>query len=159
VDDAVLEFRASAPAAYYGRIRVGAPVTVTTDALPGSAVTGRVARVPPLVDERSRSFEVVVEVPGGGALVGGLFARAAVRTGEMKDALVVPPAALVRDGSGAAEAFVVAAGKAERRPVRLGGETPDAVQVVEGLQEGDVVVLSPPVALSSGAHVEIQEKR
>jgi RND family efflux transporter MFP subunit len=159
VDDAVLEFRASTPSAYYGRVRVGAPVTVTTDALPGSSVTGRVARITPLVDERNRSFEVVVEVPGGGALVGGLFARAAVRTGEMKDALVLPPAALVRDGSGSAEAFVVAAGKAERRTVVVGGETSDAVQVVEGLREGDVVVVSPPVALSSGAPVEVQNQK
>jgi multidrug efflux pump subunit AcrA (membrane-fusion protein) len=134
-------------------------VTVTTDALAGSSVTGRVARITPLVDERNRSFEVVVEVPGGGALVGGLFARAAVRTGEMKDALVLPPAALVRDGSGSAEAFVVAAGKAERRTVVVGGETSDAVQVVEGLREGDVVVVSPPVALSSGAPVEVQNQK
>jgi membrane fusion protein, multidrug efflux system len=159
VDDDVLEFRASAPAAYYARVRVGAAVTVTTDALPGSSVTGRVARITPLVDERNRSFEVVVEVPGGGALVGGLFARASVRTGEMRDALVLPPAALVRDGSGSAEAFVVTAGKAERRTVVVGGETSDAVQVVEGLREGEVVVVSPPVALSSGAPVEIQNRK
>jgi len=158
VDDAVLEFRSAAPAAYYGKVRVGAPVTVTTDALSRS-VTGRVVRITPLVDERTRSFEVVVEVPGGGALVGGLFARASVRTGEMKDALVLPPAALVRDGSGSADAFLVTQGRAERRSVRLGGETSDAVQVVEGLKEGDVVVLDPPVALSSGAPVEIQNGR
>jgi len=65
----------------------------------------------------------------------------------------------VRDGSGSAEAFVVTAGKAERRTVVVGGETSDAVQVVEGLREGEVVVVSPPVALSSGAPVEIQNRK
>ena len=91
VDDSVLEFRASAPSNQYGKLRVGSPVSVTVDSMPGLQVTGRVARVAPLVDDRSRSFETVVEVPGNAALVGGLFARATVRVGMQTGALVVPP--------------------------------------------------------------------
>ncbi|HET8645431.1 MAG TPA: efflux RND transporter periplasmic adaptor subunit, partial [Vicinamibacteria bacterium] len=106
VDDSVLEFRASVPSADYGKVTVGAPVEVAVDGRPdGTRVRGRVARVTPLVDERTRSFEAVVEVPGGPGLVGGVFARASVRFGELKGALVVPPSALVRSG-GSAEAQV-----------------------------------------------------
>lgn len=161
VDDAVLEFRASVPSADYGKVRVGAAVDVTVDALAGRPVKGKVARVSPLVEERTRSFEVVVQVPGGSALVGGLFARASVTVGKVASVLVVPPAALVRDGSDplSAQAFVVADGKAERKKVTLGVETADAIQVQAGLKAGDVVVLDPPVALSSGAPVEPQAPR
>lgn len=157
VDDSVLEFRASAPAGDYAKVAVGAPVDVAVDGAP-APLRGRVTRVTPLVDERTRSFEVVVEVPGGPGLVGGAFARAAVRLGEIKGALVVPPSALVRNGGGPAEAqvFVVRGGKAERVGVTLGPEQPDAVQVSAGLSAGDVVVLEPPAALAPGAAVQAQ---
>jgi len=158
VDDAVLEFRASVPSNDYARARPGALADVTVDALPDLKIHGRVARVTPLVEERTRSFEVVIEVLGQEGLVGGLFGRAQVRAGRLAGALVVPPAALVRDGDAPNEAqtFVVAAGKAERRAVTLGVEGASAIQVTEGLSAGDIVVLDPPAALSSGAPVEIQ---
>jgi len=158
VDDAVLEFRAPVPSSQYGHLTVGAPVDVTVDSRPGFTARGRVARVAPLVDERTRSFEVVVEVPGGTDLVGGLFARASVRLGQVKSALVVPPAALLRDGATPEEAqvFVVQQGKAERRTVAVGVEQADAVQVKNGLAAGDVVVLDPPNALAPGRAVRPQ---
>ncbi|HYU43772.1 MAG TPA: efflux RND transporter periplasmic adaptor subunit [Vicinamibacteria bacterium] len=159
VDDSVLEFRASAPSTQYGKVRVGSPVKVTVDSMPGLAVTGRVVRIAPLVDDRSRSFDTVVEVPGNPALVGGLFARATIEVGRLPSALVVPPAALVRDGTSQAQAFVIVQGKAERRTVAVGVEGADAVQVTSGLQAGDVLVLDPPVALSSGSPVEVQAAR
>lgn len=161
VDDTVLEFRAAVPSNDYGKLRLGAPVELSVDALGGRHVQGRVVRITPLVDERTRSFEVVVEVPGNGDLVGGLFARAQVRVGQAKDARVVPPAALVRDGSDPtkAETFVIVDGKAQRRAVSVGVETPQAVQVTHGLEPGDVVVVDPPVALASGAPVDVQNGR
>jgi RND family efflux transporter MFP subunit len=161
VDDSTLEFRAAVPSASYNRVKVGAPVDVSVDAVPGQAIPGRVARIAPLVEERSRSFEAVVEVPGSSQLVGGLFARAVVRVGRVAGALVVPPTALVRDGArpGEAEAFVISGNQAERRTVTVGVDSPDAVQITSGLKAGDVVVLDPPPALASGAKVEILAAR
>jgi hypothetical protein len=43
--------------------------------------------------------------------------------------------------------------------VTLGVETPDGIQVREGLAAGDQVVLDPPVALASGAPVELAAAR
>ena len=161
VDDSVLEFKAPVPSAHYGKAKLGAKVDVQVDALGASHVEGRLARVSPLVEERTRSFEVTVEVPGQAGLVGGLFARATVTVGKVEAALVVPPGALQRDGAetGAAQTFVVKDGKAERRSVTLGVETPDAIQVTQGLAAGDAVVLDPPAALASGAPVEAAAAR
>jgi membrane fusion protein, multidrug efflux system len=161
VDDSVLEFRAPVASNDWAKVRVGAPVALAIDALGGTRVDGRIARVEPLVDERSRSFQVVVEVPGRSDIVGGMFARAAVRVGEVKGALVVPPAAVVRDGSdpGRGEVFLVREGRAERTAVTFGVEAPDGVQVTGGLAAGDTVVLDPPPALASGAPVVVQNGR
>jgi RND family efflux transporter MFP subunit len=158
VDDSVLEFRAQVASRDLAKVRLGVPVRLSIDALPDARVEGRVARVEPLVDERSRSFQAVVEVPGQPGLVGGLFARAAVRVGMVEGALVVPPAALVREGADPASAatFVVRQGKAEKVAVGLGVEAPDGIQVTSGLAAGDVVVLDPPTALASGAPVDVQ---
>ena len=158
VDDSVLEFRAQVASRDLAKVRLGAATRLSIDALPGSRVEGRVARMEPLVDERSRSFQVVVEVPGQPDLVGGLFARGTLRVGEVVGALVVPPAALVRDGAdpAVAGAFVVRQGKAEKVVVGLGVEAPDGIQVTSGLAAGDVVVLDPPTALASGAPVDVQ---
>jgi RND family efflux transporter MFP subunit len=161
VDDAVLEFRGSVPSADFGRARPGAAVDITVDAVPGLRARGKIVRVTPLIDERTRAFEIVAEVPGQKDLVGGLFARAAVRVGTISGAIVVTPATLIRDGSqpDRAEVFVVRSGKAERQVVNLGVEQADRIEVVSGLKDGDVVVVDPPNALSSGAAVEIQNGR
>jgi RND family efflux transporter MFP subunit len=120
VDDSVLEFRASLPSADYGRVRPGLQVEIEVDALSGRKVGGRITRITPLVDERTRSFEIVVEVPGQNGLAGGLFGRARVRVGTVKGAVVVPPTALLRDGAqpDRAEVFVVSGAPARRRATR-----------------------------------------
>ncbi len=158
VDDAVLEFRAAVSSADFAKVRVGEHVTVTVDALPGFTTEGQVSRIAPFINARSRSFEVVVRVPGQAQLVSGLFARADVRVREVLGSLTVPPAALVRDGAdpGRAQAFVVAAGKVDRRDVTVGVERSDAVQVTSGLQAGEVVVVDPPASLGPGTAVDVQ---
>ncbi|HET9315051.1 MAG TPA: efflux RND transporter periplasmic adaptor subunit, partial [Vicinamibacteria bacterium] len=62
VDDSRLEFRASVPSADYGKVKLGDPVDVSVNALGERTVKGTVARMTPLIDERTRSFEVVVQV-------------------------------------------------------------------------------------------------
>ena len=158
VDDAVYEFRASVASGDLAKLRTGEKVTVTVDALPGFVTEGQVNRISPQVDVRSRSFEVIIRVPGRPELVSGLFARADVRVRDVPGSLVVPPAALVRDGADPTHAltFVVANGKAERRDVMVGLEVPDAVQVTAGLKAGEVVVVDPPSALGRGTQVQVQ---
>jgi RND family efflux transporter MFP subunit len=157
VDDAVLEFRGAVPSSDYAKVRVDAPVTLAIDALPDLHVTGTVTRIAPLVQERNRTFELVARVPGQDKLVGGLFARASIHVRQVPDALLVPPGAILREGAaaGEAQAFVIVNGKAERKPIALGVEQPDAVQVVKGLNAGDTVILDPPVSLASGAAVQV----
>ena len=158
VDDSIFELRAAVPSASYSAMRVGAPVQVAVDSAPGLAIEGRVARVSPLVDERNRSFEVVIEVPGNPVLVGGVFARASVAVGRLTGAVVVPPGAIVRGASSeAAEVWVVSGATAAKRAVVLGAEMADGVHVVSGLAPGERVVVDPPAGLAPGAAVAAQD--
>ncbi len=161
VDDAVFEFRSSVASGDFGKVKVGEDVTVTVDALPGFVTQGKVDRIVPQVDQRSRSFEVIILVPGRPQLVSGLFARAQVKVRDVPGSLVVPPAALVRDGTdpSKAQTYVVIGNKVERRDVMVGVEVPDAVQVTSGLKAGEVVVMDPPSALGPGTQVQIETPR
>jgi RND family efflux transporter MFP subunit len=158
VDDGAFEFRAAVASVDFAKVHVGGDVTVTVDALPGFSTKGRVDRVVPFVDSRSRSFEVVVRIPGQSDLVAGLFARADILVREVPGSLTVPPAALVRDGADPtrAQAFVVVGGKAELRDLAVGVERSDVVQVTSGLQAGEIVVVDPPGSLGPGTPVDVQ---
>lgn len=156
VDDAVFEFRSAAPSGDFGKVKVGEEVTVTADALPGFTTKGQVNRIAPQVEARSRSFEVIIRVPGRPELVSGLFARARVKVRDVPGSLTVPPSALLRDGSdpSKAQTYVVVNNKVERRDVTVGVEVPDAIQVTSGLKAGEVVVVDPPSALGPGTQVQ-----
>jgi len=158
VDDAVFELRSSVGSSDFSKLKVGGDVIVTVDALPGFVTEGQVNRISPKVDARSRSFEVIISVPGRPELVSGLFARADVKVREVSGSLTVPPSALLRDGSDPtkAQTYVVIKNKVERRDVILGVEVPDAVQVASGLNAGDVVVVDPPSALGPGTQVHVE---
>jgi membrane fusion protein (multidrug efflux system) len=158
VDDAVFELRSSVGSSDFSKLKVGGTVIVTVDALPGFVTEGEVNRISPKVDARSRSFEVIISVPGRPELVSGLFARADVNVREVLGSLTVPPSALLRDGSdpSKAQTFVVIKNQVERRDVALGVEASDAVQVVSGLNAGDVVVVDPPSALGPGTQVHVE---
>jgi membrane fusion protein, multidrug efflux system len=158
VDDSVFEFRSSVASGDFGKVKVGETVVVTVDALPGFVTDGEVNRIAPQVDARSRSFEIIIRVPGKPQLVSGLFARAQVKVRDVPGSLTVPPPALLRDGSDPtkAQTYVVANNKVERRDVLVGVEVPDAVQVTSGLKAGEVVVVDPPSALGPGTQVQIE---
>ncbi len=157
VDNSVIEFRGSVPSADITKVRLGAPVAVSVDAMPGVVLRGQITRVLPVVDERSRSFEVVARVADSTQIISGLFARARIKVRDIPDALVVPPAAVVHNGSGPdiAYVFVVENGKAELRQVSIGFEGVDSVQVRQGLTPGTVIVVDPPTTLAAGAPVQI----
>ena len=59
---------------------------------------------------------------------------------EKHDVLTLPRGPFVEAGGGRV-AYVVSGGVAERKPIRLGGTSVTAVEVLEGLKEGDQVVL------------------
>lgn len=159
VDNSALEFRAAVTSADFSKARIGAPAEITVDAMPGFSARGSVTRILPTVDERSRSFEIVVRVTGQPNLISGLFARARVKVRDINDAVVVPPAALLHDGSRAdvANVFVVENGKAEVREVGVGVEALDSVEVRKGLKPGMVVVVDPPTTLASGAPIQMTD--
>jgi HlyD family secretion protein len=137
-----------------GRIQPGQPAKISLAALPGETLSGRVTLIAPTLDTRTRTAQVKVapDADALGKLRPGMFAQVAVESERKQGALLVPRAALLPDGQTAV--FVVDGGVARRVAVKLGAQDRDQVEVVEGLKEGDQVVLDP-VDLRPGDRVAV----
>lgn len=152
----VLELTASVPARLAGDVRTGQRVRFTAD---GRDFEGTVARVSPTIDPTTRALTVYVRVPNAdGSLRGNTFASGRVVGRTIPGALVVPTPA-IRQAQNSDSSFVyrIAAGTVQRVPVRLGvtDEAAGVAQVLDGLAEGDRVVVGNVGTLGSGMKVQI----
>ena len=124
--------------------------------LPEYQLTGQVSRIALQADPESRLLEVELTFPGSSGtgslrVVPGGLVTANVIVGEQEFALLVPRDA-VNDG---AVWVIDEAGIASRRPITTGLAAVDQVEVLEGLVEGERVVVAGASLLSDGALARI----
>jgi HlyD family secretion protein len=79
--------------------------------------------------------------------------RVRIFTDERSDALWIPRSAIFRAADGGWQVFTIRGGRAERLPISVGLMNDTQVEVTNGLSAGDVVVLAPETALTSGTRV------
>jgi membrane fusion protein (multidrug efflux system) len=143
------------PEKYLDRIRIGAPTSFTV-AGRSERYTGSVYAYDPRIDAETRTLLIRALCPNPGEeLLPGSFANVELTLGETEQALLVPAEALIPDFE-AAFVFVVVDGRAERREVRTGTRTASRVQILAGLDAGDVVVTSGLPQLKHGSPVTFE---
>jgi RND family efflux transporter MFP subunit len=138
------------------QIRPGDPVSVVLDAFPGQTLSGRVRRIFPSADPTSRLVPVEVALSGANARVArpGFLARLTFALGSRQDVRLVPASAIVSDASGSA-VYVVANDRAARRVVRTGVMSEGRVEILDGVQTGEMVVVTGTNNLRDGATVRV----
>jgi len=157
VDSSRLEATLNVPERETAKLRAGQAVTLMADALPGRSFTGVVDRVSPVVDTGTGTFRVVTAFDGADELSAGMFGRLSINYDQRADALVMPRAALLDDGSEPA-AYVVRDGHAARVGLKLGYSDAGWIEVREGLAEGDAVVVAGKAALREGSAVQVLDR-
>jgi RND family efflux transporter MFP subunit len=137
-----LRLRLAVPERAAARVRVGQAVRVILEGDP-RAYGGRVARVSPAIDEGDRTLKVEAEVPNDdGALRAGAFVDAEIVTAADRPVVMAPAAALV-SFAGIEKVLTVEEGKAVEKRVRTGRRAGDKVEIVEGLEGGELVIVVP----------------
>lgn len=134
------------------QIRIGQSAAVHVASLPGETMTGRVERIAPGIEAKARTLKVRVALPNPeGRLRPGMFANVSLSgtTGTPKDQLVVPTAALQRDGLDTLVFVPRGKNEFEARTVRIGGGSGDVTLVESGLAEGDTVVTTGSFVLKA----------
>jgi membrane fusion protein (multidrug efflux system) len=128
---------------------------VVVDALGGDRFTGVISRISPTVDPKTGTFRARVEVQDPSRrLKPGMFARVNIVYERRENALQLPRSAIV-DADGSLSVFVVNGDKAEQRTVNTGLASNGWVEVVEGLEGDERVVVVGQAGLKTGTAVKV----
>ncbi len=136
------------------RLSVGQRADIEVEAFPGETFDGRVLRISPVVDATTGTIRVTLEVNRRDRLSPGMFSTVRLVTDVRAEALILPKRALSLE-SLADEVFVVEDGVARRRPLTLGYEEDDQVEVTGGLAAGDRVIVVGQDGLTDETPVQI----
>jgi RND family efflux transporter MFP subunit len=136
-----LRLRADVQERQAPQVRLGQKVRLTTE---GSAKIheGEIKRLSPGLDEQSLVLRLEADVPNPGELRPGSFARIAIVVEENVPGIVVPENAILTF-AGLEKIFVVQDGTAMERLVTTGRRQNGRMEIVNGIQQGELVILSP----------------
>ena len=136
-------------------VRPGQAAAVALDAGGTESSQGRVIRISPVVDESTGTVKVTIELVSSDSFFKpGAFVRVDIRTDTREQATIVPRRAL-REQDGESFVFLVRDGVAHRRPVRLGYQRDQEVEVLEGVDPGDPLVVAGHGQLNEGSKVRV----
>jgi HlyD family secretion protein len=134
------------------KIRKGLPAIITVDALPGKRFFGHMEQISPLPDSQSAWMNPDLKVYNTEVYIddvdpdlrSGMGCKVEIVVEQYDDAVHVPIQAVITV-TGAPTVFVVKGGELDERKVTIGLDNNQMIHIVEGLREGEEVLLSPPL--------------
>jgi RND family efflux transporter MFP subunit len=124
-------------------VRAGQPAVIEVNAFPGKSFKGRVAFLYPTVTPETRTGKVRIELANpGGLLKPAMYASVELAAGERRKVLAVPSSAVLDSGARRVVLVQAAEGRFDPRDVKLGTRADDYVEVLEGVKEGEAVVVA-----------------
>ena len=136
------------------KVKVGLPVIVTVDAIPGKRFTGHVASIAPLPDAQSaflnpdlKIYNTIITMDNNGntdLLRTGMNCTAEIIVEQYEEALYVPVQAVLRV-AGKPTVYVIGDRGVEPREVKIGLDNNRMVRIIDGIKEGEQVSLAPPL--------------
>ncbi len=128
----------------FSRVRVGGPATVTTTAYPDAVLQGRISYIDPQLSPQTRTAKVRIEVPNArNELRLGMYADVLVGSSSQGSATVIPRSA-VQNIEDRHVVYIVdprERRKFTEREVRIGERSGEQLEVLAGLEPGDLVVV------------------
>ncbi|MCG8606308.1 efflux RND transporter periplasmic adaptor subunit, partial [bacterium] len=137
------------------RIFEGQKAKITAESEPGSEFAGVVKMISPIVDPTSGTAKVTIDiVDSQNKLKPGMFASVYITTETHTNTLIMAKKALILE-SDLDQVYVFREGTARKASLKLGFTSGDDVEVLEGLEEGDLVVTAGQEGLREGLPIRI----
>ena len=156
MDYTTVRAQAAVPESEVTFIRAGLPVKFALEALPGKTFDTTVARSNGVLDEATRTMLVEADMPNAeGALKPGMYASIRIAVEKHTSAITVPVEALVMEKTNAF-VFKVADGKAKKTAVKLGFNDGVNAEIIEGLADGEGVIVPGKVPPADGQTVKAE---
>ena len=138
-----------------GKVKNGQDVSLRVDAFPEREFKGEVTTIYPSLEEKTRTLLVEALVPNPeGILKPGLFAKVILYTGQAKETVVIPVTALLYEET-KVKVFVEEKGHAKEKAVQVGSKYGEFMEIAEGLQGGEKVVVAGQQNLSEGGKLNV----
>jgi RND family efflux transporter MFP subunit len=143
------------PQSYSQLVKTGQRVTVTQAELAGRSFEGQVARTAAAIDTTTRTMQVEVMLPNrDGVLMPGAYVQVSLPL-QASQALSIPTNALMVRGEGMRVAVLDSDGRVRLRPIKVGRNYGESVEVLEGVSATDQIVLNPADSLNEGDVVAV----
>jgi membrane fusion protein, multidrug efflux system len=143
----------------YRLMHEGLEADVRVDAYPHQVFRGTVSRVAPVLNEVTRTADVRIDIPNPDRMLKpGMYTRVSLRSGNERDGLVIPVAALL---DGQRPSVMIVEGTpplAQRRIIEIGATEADLVEVTSGLAAGDQVVTLGNRMVTPGQAVSVIQR-
>jgi len=136
-------------------VRVGQSAQIALDAFPGRSFEGRISYLYPTLDATTRSTRMRIELGNAeGLLRPGMFAQVKLAVGDTTPKATVPTSAIIDDGERQVVLRVLGEGRFKPQVVKLGQRGQDVVEVLEGVEPGDRVVVSANFLIDSESQLK-----
>jgi len=143
------------PQSYAQLVKSGQEVVITQSELRGRSFRGEVARTAASIDAATRTMQVEVVLPNkDGALLPGAYVQVSLPL-QSSRALEISTNALMFRSEGMRVAVVDAQGRVHLRPIKVGRNYGERVEVIDGIAGTDRLILNPPDSLAEGDQVAI----
>jgi RND family efflux transporter MFP subunit len=150
-----VRLQVAVPEAEATRVSVGQPVSVGTDAMAGRNFEGKVARFSYALDAASRTMMAEVSLANAQLLLRpGMLVTAKLGIERHEGVPVLPAEAIVMEKANAF-VYAVVAGKAAKRPVKLGFTDGKQAEVLDGVKPEDEIILAAQSPVSDGQAVRV----
>jgi RND family efflux transporter MFP subunit len=137
------------------KMRVGREVDLRFSAYTDRIFKGKVKAISPIVDPEDKTCRVIVDVPNPDEQIKpGMHAEVEIAADIYQNRLIIPQEAVLSRG-GRKLAFVVEDGLAKWRYIKVGLENEEYAEVLEGLEEGEIVIIEGHFTLAHDARVRI----
>ena len=138
-----------------GLIQSGAPAKVKINAYPDKEFTGRVSYVYPTLKAETRTVAVRVELANPGLLLKpAMFAQVELATTNKGAVLTVPVSAVIDSGTRQMVLIQQGEGRFEPRDVKLGARSDNYVEVLQGLKDGEKVVVTANFLIDAESNLQ-----
>jgi Cu(I)/Ag(I) efflux system membrane fusion protein len=143
---------AAIPETQIGRVTQASPVGVELTAFPGERFSGQIESLLPDIDAatRTQTARIVLRNPDH-RLAPGMFARVEIGASSQTAGVLVPTDAVIATGTRSVVIVADGQGHFRAQEVRIGDEANGKTQVVDGISDGESVVLSGQFLIDSEA--------
>ena len=147
-----------APQTYAAAIHRGQQANIELQEYPGQKFAGIVARTADAIDPGTRTLHTEIDVPNPkGQLLPGAFAQVHFAVKVNTPRITVPVNALLFRPEGPMAAVVGPDKKVQLKKVVIGRDYGTSLEVLRGVEQGDLLVLNPSDSLESGQQVEVAQ--